>query len=201
MAMSPTIDFESLSDKLRAVFDSTQTPEALYEAVANAPFESAVEMAFIFLGFICFYLVDEDQQQIYLAGVSDNDFYHESVSGYNFDPALFRIQLDDPKNLIARSIRQNGEVRTEDWEDLSRPEAKDGAARINQATAGIGYSIIRPLTGKNRGAVMFSYYQYQDHDDTQSCDFMERYTKLVSEACDQLLEANTSPVTGQKSRG
>lgn len=196
MPAAAPIDFDTLTDKLRLSLDAAQTPDALAEAVANAPFEFAVEMAFIFLGFISFFLVDEERQEISLPGVSDNEFYHDSIKGYSFDPALFRVKLDDPRNAIARSIRENKEIRTEDWEEIRRPEAKDGVARINQASAGIGYSVIRPLTGAVRGAIMFNYYQYQDDNSAEADDFMEHYTQLVSEVYDQALEFKAGAVAG-----
>ena len=176
----------ALRKELQLSLKAATNPTELYEIIANEPFKHPLEMALLFLGFICFYLVDEDKQTIYIAGVSHNEYYEQSIAGYDFEPADYHPSLSDPKNIICEAIRTKTETYTEDWGALSRPEAKDGAARLNQASAGIGYTKIYPLTGKTQGALMFNYFQYADGMGSQQDIFMKYYAELVASVVDAL---------------
>jgi hypothetical protein len=172
--------------QLEAMLSEAKSPAELYLAVADGPFAFKLEMALLFLGFICFYTVDEAAQVIKPGAVSDTEHYHQSIEGYDFKLEDYKIALDDAKNIVALAVRDKTEVCTEDWGLLSRPEAREEVARLNQANSGIAYSLVQPLTGKVRGAMMYNYYTYKENISEQQQEFMDRYTAMASAAIDKL---------------
>lgn len=154
--------------------------------IANQPFGYPKEMALLFLGFIVLYIVDETSQTLRIRGFSDTEYYRESVSGMKFEPSDYCPQLDDPRNLICKAIRDHKPQLTKDWATLTRPESDIEVARFNQANAGIGYSTICPLNGHTRGAIMFNYFQYPENSSKDQADFMSRYTQIASGCIDKL---------------
>jgi len=164
------------------LFDSADDQKTLYKHVVNAPFEYPVATAFLFLGFISFFLVDEAKSLIRLVGVSDTEYYRLSVADYPFRPSAFTVRLDNPDNAIATAVREDKIVPLHDWGKLRRPRARDEAVRLNQASAGIGYSVLYPLPGSVRGALLYNYFQYQDAIGDDQRNFMEAYTNLVADA-------------------
>jgi hypothetical protein len=174
----PTVPY-ALVEQL---FDSAGNQKTLYKHIVNAPFEYPVATAFLFLGFISFFLVDEPKALIRLAGVSDTEYYRLSVADYPFRPSAFTVRLDNADNAIAAAIREAKVVPLHDWGKLRRPRARDEAVRLNQASAGIGYSVLYPLPGTVRGALLYNYFQYQDAIGDDQRDFMKAYTNLVANA-------------------
>jgi len=175
-----TIPYDELANSLRIASSDAQ----LYQAIANAPFEYPAETAQLFLSFITFCLVDELRHELFLAGTSDTEGYRLSIQGYDFDPASYRIPLDDPKSTLIKAISSGRPQTTKDWSSLSRPEASEETVRLNQATSGITYSEVYSLSGKVRGTLMYNFIQYQGSIGPEQREFMERYTALVTTELD-----------------
>jgi hypothetical protein len=172
----PAFPYADMQQELKAARSS----QASHDAIANVPFHHQLESALLFLGFITFFLVDEAKQLVRIAAVSDNEYYDMAVSGYNFDPKKFTLSLDDADNSIVKSILSGKPETTIDWDTIKRPQADNEAARLNQASSGIACTVVYPLTGSKRGALMYNYFQYQDGVGEQQQDFMETYTDIVS---------------------
>lgn len=172
------IDYKHLASEI-----SKSAPKRVYSAIANAPYADKVGMAFLFLGFICIYIVDEKTNKIFLKGVSDTEEYHLAVKDFKFKPSNYHLDFDKNKdNQIVQAIAQNTPQQTGDWTTLNRGKTSKATVRLNQASSGIATSIIYPLNSKIRGALMYSYYQYPEMIGNPQQLFMERYTELVS-AC------------------
>jgi hypothetical protein len=171
----PAIDYKALESKLK----SAKSQRGLYRQIANAPFEYEVDMAFLFLGFICFFITDKPGKFIKLAGASDTEHFKMSVQGYNFNPADYKLSLkEDSDNDITKAILTGRPQSNIDWGKLSRRESDPAQARLNQANSGIAFSEVFPLEA-HRGALMFCFFQYQENIGSEQREFMERYTKLV----------------------
>ena len=162
--------------------------KAFRQAVVDAPFENRLEMVLLFLGFIVFYLVDEAKQTVHFISASDTEYYHHSVDGYSFNMKDYALSLDDSENSIVQAITSGQPVGTANWDTMRRPRVDVGIARSNQASGGIGYSMIYPFTGKVRGALMYSYFQEHEAMGEQQPAFMKQYTQLVSD----ILEAKAT---------
>jgi len=131
--------------------------------------------------------VDEASQMVYLAAVSHTEQYNQSVRGYDFDETDYHLSLkSDQGNDIVKAILINKPQKTLDWGSLSRPAADRGQARLNQASGGIAYSMVYPLPGPARGALLYCYFQYEENIGPGQQQFMERYTKLVSDSLGHL---------------
>lgn len=187
MALIADEDVTIPYQQLKQLFASAPNESELATIIANAPFNQPLWAALLFLGFICFYVVDEEAEQVRLAAVSDTEYYRMAVANYEFDPKKFTISLHNSNNDIVKAITEQTEVTTEDWSTLSRPQANNEAVRLNQASSGIACSFVRPLVGKRRGAIMYSYFQYQDTIGASQREFMRRYDQMASMAADSYL--------------
>jgi len=180
MALSQAMPYTQLKRRL-SLASST---DDLYDLVANAPFDYTVETALLFLGFISFFLVDEKAQVVRLAGVTHNEHYEMSIRGYAFNPKTFKLSLNETDNSIVKAIISGQKTGTGDWTTIKRSQANDEATRLNQANSGIASSVIYPLSGKRRGAIMYNFFQYSEDMGAEQQEFMEYYTRLVEEALD-----------------
>jgi hypothetical protein len=171
----PSFPYEKIRERLEAAVDSKE----FGAIVANGPFQYELETTLLFLGLITFFLVDEQKQCVRLAGVSDTEYYRMSVKDYKFSPAKYEVPLRNTGNSLVQAITSGDPIATTDWGTLSREQSSDDAARLNQASGGIGSSFAYPLPGKARGVLLFAYFQYPDAIGSIQRKFMERYAQLV----------------------
>ena len=173
-----TVDSQLLSEAL----EQTGSDAELFSAVVNAPFTThKVETTFMFLGIIVLLLVDKKQGTINRIALSNTELAERTteVSAVPFNQ--IKIGLKEPENIIATAIRSGEMHDTTDWKFLFTPALKADEARINQANAGIAYSAVHPLTARDGGALIFSYYQYKQELGTEQQEFMTAYTAIVNE--------------------
>jgi hypothetical protein len=167
---------------LRTTLSAVPPGPAFFQAVVNAPYEQLpLKMAELFLGFICFYIAEGKEARFKAA--SDTEYYHLSIRDYpSFDPDNFRLPLSDTDNDIVRAIVDQAPVHSLDWSKVKRRDAAVETVRLNQATSGIAAAYVYPFaTESGRGALMFNYFQYPEAIDQSQLDFMQKYTRLVSE--------------------
>jgi hypothetical protein len=168
--------------------------EALLKLVAQAPFTHDREMAFLFLGFISFFVVDDSGELILPGGVTDNDYYRESIANYRFKFSEYRVPMSAADNSVVQAIKTGKPVVVTSWETLRRPNIEKGYAGLNQASGGIGCSIVYPLRGKARGALMYHFFQYPESIGEAQEAFMQHYTDIVSKLLGSLQGPEMSPV-------
>lgn len=155
---------------------------SLYHAIANAPFDHDRDMALLFLGFISFFVLDEEKQAVVTGSFTDNEYFQHSVADHNFDPTTYKLPLSLTDNALVKAITTGKPVSSDNWDNFKRPEIEEGIARLNQAAGGIGYSVVYPVAGKIKGALIFNYYQFPESIGDLQSDFMARYSNLVSSA-------------------
>jgi len=129
---------------------------------------------------MCLYIVDEKTNEIHLVAASGTEEYRLSVEHMDFKAEDYTLDFDKNKdNTIVQAIAGGKPKHTTDWTTLNRGQTPAETVRLNQANSGIAYSVIYPLSGPAKGALMYNYYQYQDGiGDTQKA-FMKRYAKLI----------------------
>lgn len=174
----PSIDVEDLKKRLE---EATNDKE-LFATIVDAPFKHKVEAAFLFLGIIVFLLVDKEANTINRIALSDTDLAKNTlkVSAVPFNK--IKIPLNHEENIISHAIKAGEPRDTTDWRFLFVPALQPDEARINQASAGIAYSAVYPLKARDGGALIFSYYQYEQEIGLAQRNFMSKYTTLVSNA-------------------
>ena len=177
------IDYQQLSQILNA----TKNDKELFYQIVNAPFKYQVEMAFLFLGIIAFLLIDEKTGIIQRLALSETDLADDvaKVSKLPFKDIV--IKITDSENLIVKAIKSGKCQGTSDWQELLRPAFSPEQARINQAGGGIAYTAVYPLQARNKGALTFNYFQYENEIGEQQNNFMERYAAIVDEALSRKL--------------
>lgn len=168
--------------RLTAALSGASSDEELFTQIVNAPFDThKVETTLLFLGIVVLLLVNKQTRQIDRVALSQTEMALRTteVSAKPFNE--IKIDIDEPENIIATAIRTGEMHDTTDWNFLFKPALSPQEARINQANAGIAYSAVHPLTARDGGALIFSYFQYKDMVGQQQHDFMETYTKLVND--------------------
>lgn len=177
-ADSPIIDYPKLTD---ALSQPAADPE-LFKRIVNLPFDlHKVETAFLFLGIVVLLIANKETGMIERMALSDTELAKNTtdVSVVPFDQIM--IPLDHEENIIAKAIRTGEPQDTTDWKFLFEPALKPEQARINQASAGIAYSAVHPLKARDGGALIFSYFQYQQGIGSPQHEFMKNYAGLVAE--------------------
>jgi hypothetical protein len=183
--------FHKLEQSLKA---EKSGREALMNLVAQAPFTYDREMAFLFLGFISFFVVDEEEELLLPGGVTDNDYYRESIANYKFEFSEYRVPMSATDNSVVQAIISRKPVIVTSWETIRRPTIEEGYARLNQASGGIGCSIVYPLKGKVRGALMYNFFQYPESIGKTQEVFMQRYADIVSKILSGFKSPEALPV-------
>lgn len=174
----PRIDFQTIQKQLA----SSKNDHELFNTVVNAPFQYKVETAFLFLGIIVLLLVNKETGTIDRIALSDTELAKNTTEVSVVPFKEIKINVDHPENIIAQAI-QTGEPRdTTDWKYLFMPALTSEQARINQASAGIAYSAVYPLKARDGGALIFSYFQYQQQIGEDQRDFMRNYADIVTSA-------------------
>jgi len=172
------IDINELQKKL----DSASGADSLYEDIVNAPFSFKVETAFLFLGIIVLLRVNKTTGNIDRIALSRTEPAAGTVEISVKKFENIKIPLSDPKNIIALAIRTGEPQKTSDWEYLFTPALTGEQARLNQAGGAINYSCVYPLLSGNKGALIFSYYQFDGGKSSdEQTKFMVSYSKLVDD--------------------
>lgn len=151
--------------------------------IVNAPFEYKVATAFLFLGIVVLLQVSDDGRYIDRVALSSTELA-KNTTDVSFVPFnQIRIPVDHPENIISTAIRTGLPQDTTDWKFLFEPAMTPDQARMNQASGGIAYSAVYPLPkSKKGGALIFSYFQYQQNIGEEQKQFMSEYSRLVDDA-------------------
>jgi hypothetical protein len=183
MEAAVNLPAEELYKEIEQALLAAKTDQAtLYKAVVEEPFRHDRAMALLFLGFISFFVVDAEQEQVVVAGVTHNDYYKQSVANYDFKPSDYKLPMTSKDNSVIQAITTGQPVSSDNWDTFRRPDIEEGVARLNQADSGIGYSVVYPVEGKVKGALMFNFYQFPEAIGDAQEGFMQKYTELVSQA-------------------
>lgn len=177
-ANHPRIDFKTIQQELA----QATTDKELFTKIVDAPFSYKVETAFLFLGIIVLLLVNKETGTIDRIALSDTELAKNTMDVSVVPFREIKIMVDHPENIIAQAI-QSGEPRdTTDWKYLFMPALTPEEARINQASAGIAYSAVYPLKARDGGALIFSYFQYEQQIGKDQTEFMQTYANLITQA-------------------
>jgi hypothetical protein len=126
-----------------------------------------------------FLLVNKKTGNIDRVALSDTNSAKGAVNISDKPFKEIKIPLDYTKNIIAKAIASTKPQATSDWKYLFTPDLSSSSARFNQAGAGIECSHVYPLTARDGGALIFSFYQPMDQIGTKQHAFMDRYSNLV----------------------
>lgn len=175
MAIDANFNYENMQAALLADDDN-----ALFSKIVNTPFLNPVPTAFIFLGIVVLLQVDKISKTINRVALSETELARSTLDVSVVPFHDIQIPSDHYENIIAHAIVSGEPQDTTDWKFLFEPALTPEEARINQANAGIAYSAVYPLSARNGGALIFSYYQYQQQIGLKQIEFMQTYTRLVN---------------------
>lgn len=177
-AKHPRIDLQDLKKQLAQATNDQE----LFARIVDAPFDYKVETAFLFLGIIVLLLVNKDTGTIDRIALSDTDLAKNTTDVSVIPFKEIKINVDHVENIIAQAINSGEPRDTTDWKYLFIPALTPDQARINQASAGIAYSAVYPIKARDGGALIFSYYQYEQDIGPAQRTFMKAYAALVTAA-------------------
>jgi len=169
-----TIDYQELAVRLK----NPTSPAEVYQAVVDAPFAQTVQMALLSLGITVLLLVNKKTNSLDRIALSNTEMAKGSTrySMKKFND--IKIPLTQTNNILVEAVTSQQPCQTSDWANMFVPELTPEQARLNQASAGIGTSVIYPFA---RGAMIFSYYKEPDGIETAHHEFMSQYIKLVGQ--------------------
>jgi hypothetical protein len=181
------IDLLLLKNKLAKAKDYKE----LTGLIVNEPFKQKVPITFMFLGFIVLIVVNKKTGMLDRVSITKNELAQNTfdVSSVPFED--IKIPLEDPNNLYVRSIKTGEPTDTTDWYFTFTPALTGEQARINQASAGIAFTVVYPLKFENGGCLSFSYYQYLGEIGENQRRFMSEYTDIASEAMTKFFPVST----------
>lgn len=167
---------------LRELLSYTSNDPSLFEVIVNGPFHNKFHTTHIDLGIVVLLLVNNKKGTIQRIALSDTEPARWAVK---MTPVAFKeiiIPVDDKENAVATAIRTQKPQYVTDWDKLFTPALSPEAARFNQAGAGIACSFVYPLTARDGGALIYSFYQPPDEIGPKHKDFMLKYAKLANKA-------------------
>lgn len=169
--------------KLDAILAKATTRAELQQIIVNAPFGQKLETAMMFLGIIVLLVVNKETGTIDRVALSNTELAQNTTTVSVKEFSDIKIPVGHADNIIAQAIASGEPRETTDWENLFVPELSAEEARLNQASGGIAYSAVYPLTGVCDGAAMiFSYYQYAHEIGEEQHAFMKRYSQMAAAA-------------------
>lgn len=184
--MAETHDIVITSEKLNQAFDTVRAESDLFTTIVNAPFlQMHVETGLMFLGIIVLLQVDKQAGMVDRVALSNTELAKNTTDVSYVPFSEIRIPLDHSENIIARAIRTGQPQDTTDWKFLFEPALTPEQARINQASGGIAYSMVYPLTAGDGGAVIFSYFQYPSEIGAPQHTFMREYAAIINKKLSQ----------------
>lgn len=167
-------------------FIKATSDEELYRAIVNTPFtDYKVQTTLMFLGIVVLLQVNPKTGNIDRVALSNTELAKNTTDVSYVPFEQIKIPADDQENIIAKAIQTSKPQDTTDWKFLFTPALSAEQARLNQASGGIAYSAVYPLSARHGGAMIFSYFQYQHNVGEVQHSFMKQYAQLVSSHMDQ----------------
>ena len=152
----------------------------LFNTIVNAPFNDKIHAVKLDLGIVVLLLVNEKEDTIDRVALSNTELAQGAVNVSAKPFHDIKIPLHDVSNIITEAIMTNKPTKTDDWKYLFTPSLTEDEARMNQAGAGIGCSIVAPFKSKKRtGAVIFSFFQEPSRITPLHENFISSYIKEV----------------------
>lgn len=166
---------------LKSVLKAATPKPKLYQAIVNAPFADPLRATNLGLGILALALVDSNTKTINRIRYSETDMAQSGVRMAALPYEAIKIPLHDEKNVIAQVIRTQEPQVVYDWYYLFTPLISRHSTRLNQAAAGIEYTIVVPLARK-KGVLIFDFFRASTPLQAKQDRFVQAYTKLVNEA-------------------
>jgi hypothetical protein len=159
-------------------FEYCKNDSELFKKIVNYPFRFKLELTNLSLGIIEIVLVNKKEATADRIVITDNELteWAKRVSAIHL--AKLKIPTDYEDNIIAKSIKSGKPISTTDWQYLLVPALPPTEARFSQTDSGISLSVVFPFSTRNKGALIFHYYQ--DNIEKNQQVFMESYTNLVN---------------------
>jgi len=159
----------------------TKNKTDLYKIIVNEPFKNPVHTTELGLGIIVLLLINKQTKTIDRIALSKTDLAAGAIKMSELPFNAIRIPIDHKQNAIVRAINTKKQTGVSDWQYLFIPALDPQAARLNQAGAGVEYSVVSPFYGRRSGALIFSYFLPRQKITNKQRKFMQTYTELVSE--------------------
>jgi|GEM_PF-771672 len=171
--------FKSLSDRLKDANDE----KSLKSAVVNAPFQSPATSVAIGLGIVVLLVESPDKKTLNRVALSNTEQAHGATKTSVKRFSDIKIPMKDENNILVKALHTGDWQQTSDWTDLFTPALTSEEAKFNQAGAGIGCSIVYPISTKaGKGALIFSYFIHPSEITKRHHTFMKKYSRMVTKS-------------------
>ena len=161
---------------------SSSSQDDLFYKIVNLPFDDKLLCTFYDLGIMVLLQVNPVTETIDRVALSDTELAKGAVKLSAKQFHEIKIPISQKNNIISDAIRLNEFKCTEDWAPMFNPVLTSRQARLNQANAGIECSLVYPLSSRNGGALIYSFYQPQANITNEHLAFVAKYADLVDTA-------------------
>lgn len=169
---------------IEQLLDPCLSKKMFRQRLVDAPFNDIYQSTLLDLGMIVLVCVDKTESFIKRVAISNTSFARGGLSISEKPFREIRTPLNNKVNLISKSINSNKPIETGDWYYLFTPDFTRAQSRIIQQAAGIKTSVIHPLKTSRKSALIFSFYQAEQHTGARHQEFMTNYAYLVEKAVD-----------------
>lgn len=177
-----TADYLSGLQRVLANAKKKKNDKVLFDAIVNAPFKNKAQATLLNLGIVVLLLVNPKEKTLDRVTLSDTELAKATMD-ISIKPFHdIKIPLGYNSNLLILALKTGEPQLTNDWAHLFAPELNPQQARLNQAKAGIGCSMIHPFTARGGGALIFSFFSPPEFIKKEHRDFMTAYTTYVEKA-------------------
>lgn len=175
-ALSRYLDYT----KMRQLLRGAENDAELFEKIVNTPFHGRVSAAFMGLGICVLLLKNTKSNMINPVALSRTEQAEDSMRRSAKPFKAIKIPADYDENIVVRAIKTGQAQQTDDWQYLFVPGLRPEDARMNQAGAGIGCSVVYPVDTREGGAIIFSYFVSPEEITPSHHKFMKAYSELAA---------------------
>lgn len=164
---------------------SKSTKDTCYQSVVDAPFEDKLQSAMLGLGIVALIILNKKDKTLDRVAISQTDRAKDVLKSTVKPFYAIKIPASTQSNLIATAVRTGKTQITTSWSDLLTPALTPKDAALDQTISAIGCSIVEPFKCKTlSGALLFDFFLGSESLTKEHNDFIEQYTKLVTQIFD-----------------
>lgn len=177
----PTSSDGDYLNQLASELASIKGTKELYQRMVDLPFADRRHATMLSMEHMILVLVNKKTRTIDRIALSDTESANRAVFYSVLPFEAIKIPLANKENYLCIAIRTNKVMATSDWKDTFTPVLTAEQARMNQAGAGAGSTVVYPLEGVGNGAAFaFSFYEPLTNIGKHHHDFMREYSKICA---------------------
>lgn len=130
---------------IELIFQQQKNKQDLFRIIVNIPFINRVQSTELGLGIVVLLLISADGSTLDHIALSDTELARSAVDMSLKDFHEIRIPIDYEDNILIKVVKTSKFLQTDNWKHMFTSVFSNEEARLHQAGAGIGCSVIYPI--------------------------------------------------------